>query len=44
MQLQALLKIFVTILKTNHLLICREMAVFYYKNRRRPQWAMQVKL
>jgi len=44
MQLQALLKIFVTILKTNHLVMCREMAAFYYKNRRKRQKAMQAKL
>ena len=44
MQLQALLKIFVPILKAQHLVPCREIAIFYYKNRMKRKYDMQAKL
>ena len=44
MQLQARLITFIPILKTSHLVLCREMAGFYYKNRRKRKYAMEAKL
>jgi hypothetical protein len=44
MQLQARLKIFVPISKNNHIVLCRGMAIFCYKNRKKRKYATHAKL